>query len=136
MADCCTPVREAVILACSGGSNVGQITNEAAKALDQLGQGRFFCGIGVGAGLPKFIETARNATCVAIDGCEVACMKKALENAGLTPEVYVVVTDLGIEKGHHFDISADQVAEVAGAAAEALEKLGATSAGECGCGCQ
>ena len=136
MSDCCAPVKDAVILACSGGSNVGQITNEAAKALDQLGQGRFFCGIGIGAGLPKFIETARDATCVAIDGCEVACMKKALENAGLTPDVYVVVTDLGIEKGHHFDIPSEQVAEVAGLAAAGLEALGAapSGAGEGGCG--
>ena len=133
MADCCSPVKDAVILACSGGSNVGQISNEAAKALDQLGQGRFFCGIGIGAGLPKFIETARNATCVAIDGCEVACMKKALENAGLTPDVYVVVTDLGIAKGHHFDLGTDEVAEVAGTVAAALEELGAGPASGCGC---
>ncbi len=134
MSDCCAPAKNAVILACSGGSNVGQITNEAAKALDQLGQGRFFCGIGIGAGLPKFIETARNATCVAIDGCEVACMRKALENAGLAPDVHAVVTDLGIEKGYHFDLEADQVAEVAGTVAAALEELGTGPAGECGCG--
>ena len=134
MSDCCAPVKDAVILACSGGSNVGQLTNEAAKALDQLGQGRFFCGIGIGAGLPTFIETARNATCVALDGCEVACLKRALDYAGLTPDVYVVVTELGIEKGHHFDLPRDQVAEVAGTVAAALEDLGAGPAGGCGCG--
>jgi len=30
--DCCTPSGNIMILACSGGSNVGQLSNQAAKA--------------------------------------------------------------------------------------------------------
>lgn len=121
MSECCATPQDVILLACSGGSNVGQISNEAAKSLDQLGQGRMYCAIGIGAGMESFIETVRKAdACVAIDGCNVACLKKCLENAGLTPDVYVVVTDYGIEKGHHFDISREQIAKVAEAAAKAL----------------
>ncbi len=121
MSDCCG-TKDVMLLACSGGSNVGQIANDAAKALDQLGQGRMYCLIGVGAQLPSFVEAAKAAgTLVAIDGCDVACAKKALEKVGLSPQVYVVATDLGIEKGHHFNYTRDEVAEVAGAAADALK---------------
>lgn len=111
-----------LLLACSGGSNVGQIANDAAKALDQLGQGSFFCLIGVGAQLPNFVERVKQegTTVVAIDGCGVACAKKALANAGVTPDVYTVVTDLGIEKGHHFDYTKDEVGTVAQAVVTAL----------------
>ena len=120
MSDCCG-TKDVMLLACSGGSNVGQIANDAAKALDRLGQGRMYCLIGVGAQLPSFVDAATNAsTLLAIDGCDVACAKKALANAGLTPDAYVVVTEQGIEKGHHFNYTRDEVAEVAGAAVKAL----------------
>ena len=65
---------------------------------------------------------------------DVANCLRALVNAGLAPDVHVVVTDLGVEKAHNFDVTRDQVAEVAGTVAAALEELGVTSAGG-GCGC-
>ncbi len=137
MSQCCGQ-KDVLLFACSGGSNVGQIANDAAKALDQLGQGSMYCLIGIGAQLPNFIERCKQegTTVVTIDGCGVACAKKALENVGLSSDVYVVVTDLGIEKGHHFDFTKEQVAEVADAAAKALAvACGVTGAeGESGCG--
>lgn len=135
MADCCDGGPGALLLACSGGSNVGQITNEAAKALDQLGLGNMSCAIGVGAQLPAFVEAARNGLCVALDGCGVACVKTALVNAGLAPDAHVVVTDLGVEKQHNFEFTRDQVAQVAGKVVEELEGLGVASIGGCGCEC-
>ena len=109
MSDCCG-TKDVMLLACSGGSNVGQITNDAAKALDRLGAGRMSCLVGVGAQLPSFVQGASEARVVAvIDGCSVACGKVAMQKAGLEPDVYVVATELGIEKGHHFDHTADEV---------------------------
>ncbi len=113
---------DVLILACSGASNVGQISNEAAKALTQSGQGKMYCAVGVGAGLQDFIETTRSASaCVAIDGCPMGCVKKALENAGLEADVYVLITDLGIEKQPGFDAADDDVAKVSDAVADALQ---------------
>jgi len=110
-----------IILACSGASNVGQISNEAAKVLTNLGQGKMYCAVGVGAGLENFVKTTREAeACVAIDGCPVACVKKTLENVQIEPDVYVLVTELGIEKAPGFDISQDDVAKVAQAVADGL----------------
>jgi len=121
MADCCGN-GDVLLFACSGGSNVGQISNDAAKAWDQLGQGSFFCLIGVGAQLPSFVERTKKdgTTVVAIDGCGMACAKKALANIGVTADVYVDVTQLGVEKGHHYNYSKDEVGTVAQAVVEAL----------------
>jgi uncharacterized metal-binding protein len=128
MASCCGK-GDVILLACSGGSNVGQISNDAAKALDQLGQGSFYCLIGVGAQIPSFVERVKKegTRLAAIDGCGMACAKKALENAGVTPDVYAVVTELGIEKGHHYNYTRDEVGTVAKAVVEGLKGSG------CGC---
>jgi uncharacterized metal-binding protein len=130
MAGCCAPseptcacgTKDILLLACSGGSNVGQIANDAAKALDGYGQGSMYCAIGVGAQLPSFVESARQKPCVAIDGCPVACVRKSLENVGVEPAVHVIVTELGIEKHHTFDHTNDDIARVVGAVADALAK--------------
>lgn len=113
---------DVLLFACSGGSNVGQITNDAAKALEQSGHGSFYCLMGVGAQLPNFVaRTKKEGTIVvAIDGCGMACARRVLENIGVTPDVYTVVTELGIEKGHHFNHTPDEVGKVAQVVANAL----------------
>jgi uncharacterized metal-binding protein len=52
---------ETLILACSGGSNVGQAANNAMIELDKTGIGKAFCLAGVGAFLSGFIESAKSA---------------------------------------------------------------------------
>jgi uncharacterized metal-binding protein len=122
MSSCCGQ-GDALLFACSGGCNTGQIANDAAKVLDQQGQGSFYCIIGVGLQLPPFIERTSKpeTTVIAIDGCGVACVKKALDAINVTPAAHVVVTDLGIEKGHHFNYTREEVAKTAQAVREALQ---------------
>ena len=45
--DCCTPSGNIMILACSGCSNVGQLSNQAAVELTQEGFGKMFCLAGI-----------------------------------------------------------------------------------------
>ncbi|MFP5222833.1 MAG: putative zinc-binding protein [Acidobacteriota bacterium] len=88
-----------MILACSGGSNVGQLTNQAAVELTREGFGKMFCLAGIGGGLGGFIKSAQaTAQVVVLDGCEVGCAKAILEREGVPLNHYVVVTDLGIRK--------------------------------------
>lgn len=90
---------EIMIYACSGGSNVGQASNEAAKMLVRREQGKFSCLAGVSAKNDMFIERAKKAKVVlAIDGCGVKCALRTLERAGIHPTVTIVITDLGIKK--------------------------------------
>lgn len=93
-----------VALACSGASNVGQLTNEAAKRLDAEKLSRFYCLAGPGGDIDAMVKTVKDSSPVlVIDGCPVACGKLIMERSGVTDYQYVVVTDLGIEKNRNFD---------------------------------
>lgn len=110
---CCCSGGVTTILACSGGSNVGQITNEVAKRLDMAGVGKFFCLAGIGGRVSGMVASVEGSdTVLVIDGCPVACAKKTMESAGLDKYRYVVVTDLGIEKVHDFRLSKEDVEHV------------------------
>jgi uncharacterized metal-binding protein len=119
---CACGTKDVLLLACSGGSNVGQIANDAAKALDGYGQGSMYCAIGVGAQLPGFVKGAGKKPCVAIDGCGTGCVLKILENVGVKPAVHVIVTELGIKKHGAFDHTNDDIAKVVGAVVDALAR--------------
>jgi uncharacterized metal-binding protein len=94
----CKPT-EILIFPCSGGSNVGQIANQAGVKLTQDGMGKFFCLAGIGGHVSGMIESTKAVkVIVAIDGCPVACAKKTLEHAGFNIDEYVEITSLGIEK--------------------------------------
>jgi len=103
-----------LIFPCSGGSNVGQIANQAGVKLTQDGMGRFFCLAGIGAHVSGMVESTKaGKMLVAIDGCPVACAKKTLEHAGFNIDEYVQVTDLEIEKNHDLNPLTPDVEKVA-----------------------
>ena len=52
--------QKTMILACSGASNVGQLSNQAAVELTREGYGQMFCLAAIGARLEKFVRYARN----------------------------------------------------------------------------
>jgi uncharacterized metal-binding protein len=108
----CTP-EDIILLPCSGGSNCGQISNQAAINLDIQGIGRVFCLAGIGANLSGFIEKAKGVKkIVAIDGCDIACAKNIVENAGLKVTDWVCVTDEGITKNHTFNLKPTDVNKI------------------------
>jgi uncharacterized metal-binding protein len=89
------------IAACSGGSNVGQIANQAAIDLAKEKVGGFFCLAGVGAHINGLVKVGKEADLmISIDGCPMQCAAKTLQHAEIEPAIQVIVTDLGIEKSH------------------------------------
>lgn len=114
------------VLACSGASNVGQITNEVAKALDTSDEASFFCLAGIGGHVSGMIESVKGSDkVVVLDGCPVGCAKKTMDEAGITGYEYLVVTDLGIVKKHNFDLA---TADMEKAVAAVRAMLGQSSA--------
>lgn len=101
---CLCASADLLFLACAGGSNVGQISNQAAVELAKEGRGKLFCLAGIGAHLDTMIVAARERKLVAIDGCPVQCAKKILDHASLPAALTVVVTDLGIEKSPKLEV--------------------------------
>jgi uncharacterized metal-binding protein len=103
--DCCS-TNNIMLLACSGGSNVGQLSNEAAVTLTQEGFGKMFCLAGIGGQLKGFVKSAKDTEkLVVIDGCQVGCAKAILENNGIENKNYVVITDLNIEKNKNLELN-------------------------------
>jgi uncharacterized metal-binding protein len=125
MSEFCCNRDTAVTLACSGGSNVGQITNEVAKRLWADGLANFFCLAGVGGHVSGMVASVQGSDKVLVlDGCTVGCARKCMEAAGLTDYEYVMVTDLGIKKEKTFELAERDIRLVA---AEARRRLGVSA---------
>lgn len=113
----CDSTTPALVFPCAGGSNVGQISNAAAVELDRMGKARIYCLAGVAAHIDGMVASAQGARAIAIDGCSVACARKALEHAGVQVERAIVVTDLGIAKNHIFEWSQGEIEQTLAAVA-------------------
>ncbi len=119
---CLCEAGEVLIFPCSGGSNCGQITNQAAVQLTEEGIGTIYCLTGIGAHDSVMIDTAKAAKrVVAIDGCSTACAKRTLEHAGLVVTDHLDVTEEGIEKVHDFKLSLQDISSIV---AKVEERLG------------
>jgi len=111
--ECCVPGGNIMLLACSGGSNVGQLANQAAVELTQEGFGKMYCLAGIGGHLDAFVQSAKDVPqMVAIDGCATCCSKAILEHAEVPIKSYLILTDLGIEKNKNFKLVAGEIALV------------------------
>ena len=96
---CCGGNGEKLIFTCAGAAYSGQVANRSGVQLMEQGAGSLFCIAAVAAGIEQKMDRARKAgQRIAIDGCEDHCVRKVLEKAGLTADVHVVLTDMGIEK--------------------------------------
>jgi len=119
---CLCEASEVLIFPCSGGSNCGQIANQAAVQLTDEGMGTIYCLAGIGAHDNVMIETAKAAKrVVAIDGCPTSCAKRTLEHAGLMVTDHLDVTDEGIEKSHDFKLNPQDISSIT---AKVKERLG------------
>jgi uncharacterized metal-binding protein len=139
MADDCCAGGDVMILACSGGSNVGQLSNQAAVELTQEGFGRMYCLAGIGGQLSGFVQSARDAAAmVAIDGCAVGCARAILKLAEVPLKHYVVLTDEGIEKNKNFALGRADIDRAKAAVKRVMNPAGPSPSslpvGGCGCG--
>ena len=125
---CECKAEEITILPCSGGSNCGQIANQAAVTLDTLGVGKIYCLAGIGAHIDSMVESAKSARrLVAIDGCQVACAKKTIEHAGLKVTDWICLTDEGISENHNLLLEQQEIEFITQKTKELISRpLGAT----------
>jgi len=112
--------KNVLLYACSGGANVAEIADCAARELMFSGCGTMFCLAGLGADIQGMIQTAKDADLnVVIDGCPMDCAKKVFDRTGVTNYRQIKVTDLGIEKVKGVRCTQEQVDQVIAAAREA-----------------
>jgi uncharacterized metal-binding protein len=123
-ASCCGSDGKTVLLyACSGGANVGEISDKAARELMFEGKGTMFCLAGLGGDIQGMVQTARDADAnLVIDGCPMGCAKKTFDRHGITNYRYIRVTDLGIEKVKGVRCTQEQVDKTIAKAREVLAR--------------
>ncbi len=88
-----------LIFPCSGAADVGEISDRAARRMTAQGHGKMFCLAGIGGNISGMIASAKGADRVlVIDGCELDCAKKTIEERGIEDFLHFRVTDLGMKK--------------------------------------
>ena len=90
-----------LIYSCSGCSDVAQLANNTAVALDHAGEFEMSCISGVGGKVAPLVRKAQSGRpMLVIDGCHLHCAKSCLENVGveISEEHHVKLYDLGYKK--------------------------------------
>ncbi len=104
--------RQTLIFACSGLSNTGKLTMQAASALAFRRPDMYRA-----AAAHKGVDAAEDAVSegfriMALDGCTDRCATKKLGEAGMQAEVYLMVTELGIEKTRPSDLKPEYIEKI------------------------
>ena len=88
------------VFPCSGASDVGGLSDQAARQMAKDGTGKMYCLAGIGGRVSGIMATTESAARIlAIDGCPLDCAKNSLEQAGFKKYEHLQLADLGMEKG-------------------------------------
>ncbi len=101
--------KNTLIFACSGLSNTGKLTMQAASALAFRRPDMYRA-----AAAQKGVDAVEDAVSegfriLALDGCTDRCATKKLDEAGMRADIYMMVTELGIEKTRPSDVKPEYV---------------------------
>ena len=98
-----------LVYSCSGCSSVAQLANDCALRLDREQKAQMSCISGVGGGVASLVKLAQSGRPVlALDGCALACVKACLQQAGVVPDVHLVLNQQGARKRFHADATEDE----------------------------
>ena len=88
------------IFPCSGASDVGGLSDQAARQMAKDGTGKMYCLAGIGGRVEGIMANTRAAgRVVVIDGCEQECARKTMELAGFRDFQHLKLAEMGFKKG-------------------------------------
>lgn len=109
-----------VLVTCSGISNTGKLTTQAACSLMQRKPGRFLW-THVKKSAESLEEECRGGEqVIVIDGCTDCCASKKIAGAGVSAQVHIIATNFGIEKNGMADVQYHEIERVVSAVQGAL----------------
>jgi len=100
------------IVTCSGISNTGKLTTQAGMLLMQRKPGMFLCMNCKQSAESLRMDAGNADRLIVLDGCTDCCATKKLTAAGLSPDVHIIATELGIEKNGMADVQYDEIEKV------------------------
>ena len=112
-----------LVYSCSGCSSAAQLANAVALKLDRSNIAEMSCIAGIGGDVPPMLCTAKSGRpIVALDGCELACVRSSLSRHGLAPALYFDLSEHGVRKRHHADFDPVQAQRVFRAVAQQIAR--------------
>jgi uncharacterized metal-binding protein len=88
------------VFPCSGASDVGGLSDQAARQMTKDGSGKMYCLAGIGGRVDAIMANTRAAgRIVVIDGCEQECARKTMELAGFKGFQHLKLAEMGFKKG-------------------------------------
>lgn len=98
--------QQPLVYACSGCSNVAQLTNDLAVVLDREGIAEMSCIAGIGGRIKSLVKVAQSGRPVlALDGCPLNCVRQTLATVNVVPTWHIEVTSFGYKKARQQDCS-------------------------------
>ncbi len=108
-----------VLVTCSGVSNTGKLTTQAALALMQRRPGHYARADAKQSAAMLKAELAYADRIIVIDGCRECCAMKKMPESSAVPPVHIIATDLGIEKNGMAEVQFREIGILADAVRDA-----------------
>jgi uncharacterized metal-binding protein len=100
------------LVTCSGISNTGKLTTQAAQILLQRKPGQYVWMHAKQSAATLEAEIGDADQVIVIDGCTDCCATKKLAKSSLCPHRHIIATELGIEKKGMGDVQYDEIEKV------------------------
>jgi len=111
------------IITCSGLSNTGKLTTQAAIQLLREDPSTFDQVFKGSRPIGDLIQAASEAEHVLIlDGCTDTCAAKKLQAAGIDPDLHIIATECGIEKNGQADPRFSEISKFSAAVREKIRQ--------------
>ena len=84
------------VFPCSGASDVGGLSDQAARQMSGDGTGKMYCLAGIGGRVEGIMANTKAAARVlVIDGCDQECARKTMELAGFKDFQHLKLAEMG-----------------------------------------
>ena len=111
--DCESNSAQALLFPCSGSSDVGALSDQAARQMTASGIGKMYCLAGIGGRVSGILASTQSADKIlAIDGCPLNCAKATLEQAGIANFKHINLKEIGMIKGQS-PVTEERLAHIA-----------------------
>jgi len=117
-----------VLVTCSGISNTGKLTTQAALALMQRRPGHYARVDAKQSAAMLEAELSYADRIIVIDGCRECCAMKKMPESPVVEPVHIIATDCGIEKNGMAEVQFQEIGILADAVrdAENLHQTGSS----------
>jgi uncharacterized metal-binding protein len=97
------------LVTCSGVSNVGKLTTQAAQVLLQRTTGQYIWMHARQSTTSLQLEIGDADELIVIDGSGDCCAKKKLSSSRIAPDHHIIATELGVEKKGMGEVQYDEI---------------------------